>query len=123
MPDLLMDLEAFFIGNGTAVFRDTMPDSPDTTVALYEYGSQVPQPQIAGALRSVQVVARDKSATSAKNKARELYNLLVTDDGILNVTESRWCMVHLRNLPIKIKEDSKGRQYYGFNVGFTTYSD
>lgn len=125
MKDLLLDLETYFVSNGivTSAFRDTILNEPDTAVALYEFQGSNGLPQIAGALRSVQVVSRDCSATAAKAKAKELYNALITEDGIINLTSERWCLLSLRQPPFKIKVDDAGRVYYGFNIGVTTYND
>lgn len=129
MSDLLLDLTNYFKnnalvqGDGIDTFRDTAPESPDSLVVLYEYQGDPIVPQVASVNRSVQVVVRDKSATTSKTKARSLYNALVTEEGIINLTTTRWCMISLRNTPVKIKVDDQSRIYYGFNLGITTYND
>ena len=128
MTDLLLDLIEYLRGTGVVqgdgidAFRDTAPDSPDTMCVLYEYQGSTPLPQIASVDRAIQFVARDKSATAAKNKARAMYASLTTDDGIL-VLPQRECFMLLRDPPFKIKVDSIGRVYYGFNTVCTTYED
>jgi hypothetical protein len=129
MPDLLEDIVTYFMtnglvqGDGIDTYRDTAPDIGDSLVVVYEYEGDPLVPQIASANRSIQVVAIDKSATAAKNKARLLQNSLLTDNGILNLTPTRWCMPVIRNVPVKIKVDAQKRIHYGFNVGITTYND
>lgn len=125
MSDLLQDLESYFTSNGntTKLFRDTMLDLPDEAIALYEYTGSSFQSQIAGAERPVQVVVRHKSATSAKDKARELYKLLMSDNGIIYLTSDRWTVASLKQPPYKLRVDESGRVYYCFNVYFTTYID
>lgn len=125
MADLLQDFESYFKSKNvnTLIFRDTMPDKPDNAIALYEYQGSRDFPQIEGATRPVQVVVRDKSATAAKVLARQLYNLLQTDDSILYLTAERWATVYLKEPPFKLKADDKDRIYYCFNVITTTYED
>ena len=125
MADLLQDFESYFKSKNvnTLIFRDTMPDKPDNAIALYEYQGSKDFPQIDGATRPVQIVVRDKSATAAKVLARQLYNLLQTDDSILYLTAERWAIVYLKEPPFKLKADDKDRIYYCFNVITTTYED
>lgn len=129
MSDLLQDFIQYFTdnnivqGDGIDAFRDAAPEAPDSLVVVYEYGGDSTVPQIASANRSIQIVARDTSATAAKLKARELFTALETEEGILNLTTQRWCMIHPRNTPFKIKVDGQSRIYYGFNLGVTTYND
>lgn len=127
MNDLLKDFESYFTSldviESGKFFRDTMPDMPDSLVCVFEYSGQGSIPQIQTANRSIQIAVRDKNATVAMQKAKQLYGTLITEDGILSLTEVRWCMVHLRQTPFKIRVDEKGRSYYGFNVGVTTYID
>lgn len=129
MTDLLLDFVSFFTtaslvqGDGIDIFRDIAPDSPDSATILYEYSGYTPMPQIMGVERPIQIVCRDLSATAAKTKARSLYNALITDDSVLNLTTDRWCTLSFKEPPFKLKEDEKERIYYGFNVRATTYSD
>ena len=127
MADLLDDLETYFtslniVTPGT-IFKDTLPDLPDSAIAIYCYSGYSSLPQIAGVNYSIQIVVRDKSATVAKSKAKELYNALLTEDGILYLTPERWSLVFPRQVPFKIKVDTKERIYYGFNADITTYAD
>ena len=125
MSDLLQDIETYLISKSliTSANRDTINDSPDSVVALYEYTGKSPAPQIAGALRNVQVVVRDKSATAAKNRIREIYNAFETEDGIIYFTEDRWCTIQLNQPPFKMKVDNKERVLYCFNISLVTYLD
>lgn len=125
MTDLLLDFEAYFVSKGisVAVFRDNIQDTPDTAIAIYEYQGSNSLPQIGITDRSIQISARDKSATKAKKLAQDLYKLLVTEEGILNLTPERWTMTYLLQPPFKIQVDDKGRTFYGFNITVTTYND
>lgn len=125
--DLLQDFGTYFTVAGLsttdALFYDMMGDGPDSSVAIYEYQGASAPAQVAGSERSIQIVVRDRSALSAKGKINSLYKTLQTDDGIIQLTPERWCVLHLRQPPFKIKVDEKNRAYYGFNVGATTYID
>lgn len=130
MPtDLIQDFITFLLGlglingDGIDAFRDFMPDNPKEVVSVYEYQGHEQIPQIEGVHRSIQVVVRSASATTAKNKARQIYKVLNTETGIINFTPDRWCTVSLRQVPFKIKTDGNELVYYGFNIGITTYND
>lgn len=128
MTDLLTDLITYFAqqgvvqGDGIDAFRDTAPDSPDSMVVIYEYVGSPIAGDTDAAERSLQIVARAHSATEAKLKAREIHKLIRVQ-GLLQVTAERWVQIIERQLPFKIKVDSNGRVYYGFNVGVITYKD
>jgi hypothetical protein len=126
MTDLLTDMKAYFVANGiqaSLIFRDGIPDKPDTAIALFEYEGSSPGAQIAGSDRSVQVMARALSSDEAKVLARKLHKLLETEDGELYYTPERWSITHRRQSPFKLKVDDAKRSCYVFNVGITTYDD
>ncbi|MNB67614.1 hypothetical protein D3C87_865220 [compost metagenome] len=126
MADLLEDIATYFssksLANIDQIFRDASPSKPGFAVILYEYEGTGALPQIAGATRNVQIVVRDKSATTAKNKARELHHSLETEDGILNLTPARWSLIYIKQPPFKLKVEND-LVYYCFNVSITTFSD
>ncbi|MNU34908.1 hypothetical protein D3C71_234950 [compost metagenome] len=126
MADLIEDFQTFFASKGIAatnqIFRDASPDTDTFAVIIYEYEGAGALPQIAGATRNIQIVARDKSATAAKLKARELYHSLETEDGILNLTDSRWSLIYIKQPPFKLKVE-KELVYYCFNISVTTFTD
>jgi hypothetical protein len=125
MADLLVDFETYFVAKGVAsvVYKDIAPDQPDILVALYEYEGSNPVAQIDGSSRSIQVMVRDVSAAAAKLKIKGIYNSLITEDGILDLTDTRWCTIYLKQPPFKMKVDESNRSYYVFNVAVTTYID
>lgn len=123
--NLLNDIKTYLTNNGVSVpiNRDYMPDKPDYCVALYEYQGYLPGPQIAGAIRPVQIVVRSNKPTEAYDLSSKILNLLRTEDGILNLTDDRWSAINIRQVPFKLKTDEAGRVYYCFNSDFTTYLD
>lgn len=127
MADLLEDFGTYFSSAGlvtpSAFGMDQMPDKPASCVAVYEYAGGNGEQQVAGVLRSIQIVARDESARAAKAKANALYNALDTEDGILNLTPERWCAIQLRQPPFKMRVDNQNLTYYAFNVGVNTFND
>lgn len=125
MADLLVDFETYFVSKNiaTTVYKDTAPDAPNSLIALYEHQGTAFMPQIDGAMRSIQFVVRDASAAKAKTKAKDMYNTLITEDGLLNLTEQRWCLISISQPPFRMKTDEAGRVYYAFNANVTTYID
>ena len=127
MADLLEDIEIYLrannVASNVAIFKDTMLPQPVAAVGIYEYAGLSGPAQVASALRSIQIVSRAPKVKDAKAKAKEIYTLFVTEDGILNITPERWSMIHLRQPPFKFKVDTEGNAYYAFNMGVTTYTD
>lgn len=125
MSDLLKDFETFFLTNGIDGYygRDYMPDKPDTATTIYEYMGENFVPQVSGALRSIQIVTRHTSAASSRNMAKLLYDTLVVEDGIVQLTPERWGKINLKHPPIKLKVDESNRVYYYFNLSIVTYND
>lgn len=125
MHDLLDDLEKYIVSTGltNVVYKDMAPTKPSNVFAVYEYEGVTPFPQIAGADRSIQFLVRNENAGQARSLAKQLYNKFVTDDGILNLTNDRWCVVELKQPPFRLKVDEQSRVYYIFNATLTTYVD
>lgn len=127
MPDLLTDFESYFnvssLLTSWVLYKDTILDTPDDAIAVYEYQGGTGIAQVAGAERSIQIVTRSKSAFAAKTKANALYGVLQSDDGIINLTAVRWTVMSLRQPPFRFKVDNQARVYYCFNIGVVTYED
>lgn len=104
-------------------YTDIMLDEVgrETAVAVYEYTGSTGIPQVEAIHRSIQIAVRGKKHQEAKNIAFELYKMLRTEDGIIFLTPQRWGTINLRQSPFKLKVDEKGRPYYAFNLGITTY--
>lgn len=129
MTDLLLDIITYLTsqnliqGDGIDTFRDYEPEQPSKVLILYEYAGLPAPLQGVAVHRSVQIVARSESSTEAKNWSREVFDSLNSKTKFVQLTPERWSQVYLRQTPFKIKVDNKGRAYYGFNVGITTYMD
>lgn len=126
MASLFEDFERYFVAQGvltTPMFYDTMEADPDFAVAAYEYTGASPPGGIAGVLRSIQIVVRDKSVKTARIKINELYASLEKAGTIIHLTEERWGQITLRQPPFKYQTDERGRTYYCFNLGLNTYYD
>lgn len=123
---LLLDIVTYLVtngvvqGDGVDAFRDYTPESPDSLVALHEYQGDPATPYDSNVHRSVQVSARDKDADAARQKALEIFQLLSSENRIINFTSERWGQVYLRQPPFRMKTDESDRVTYGFNVGITT---
>lgn len=129
MSDLQEDIITYFTTNGLVAglakdsFIDSWPDTPNSVVIVNEYGSLGTPPQLDCSHRSIQIVVRDPSAVVAKQLACSLHAALRTEDGYVDLTNTRWAMIYLRGVPDKLKEDAQGRIYYYFNLGVTTSYD
>ena len=129
MANLLLDIVTYLkaqgkvTNDGVDAYRDFMPEEPSSVVCVYEYNGSPPPLFETISTRSVQVVARDVSATAARNKALDLYSTLRSLDTYKELTATRWCLIHPMNTPIKIKVDKQGRVSYGFNLMVTTQHD
>lgn len=120
---LLADFETYLKSNNVldVLYQDFMPDTPVTVASIYEYSGNTPEPQVAGATRSLQVVTRDTSPDVSRQHCFDIYKALQTEDGIINLTPDRWCGIYLKQPPFKLKMDQQGRVLYVFNLIVTTY--
>jgi hypothetical protein len=130
VSDLLKDIQAYLIAgglgtaDGTDLFRDKIPDSPDAIIVLSEYIGSPGSLGIGASDRSVQVIVRHTTYTAAKLKSWNVYKRLVDEENpIKNFTLTRWGIVHSRHTPIKFEEDSQARILFVFNLGITTAGD
>lgn len=112
-------------GDGVDTFRDFQPEAPDNIISLHEYKGDPVSPYTEVVHRSVQVIVRNTSAAAAKNKADQVFKAFRNHDETqrIDFTTTRWGQVHIRQAPIKIKQDDKNRIHYGFNLGITTTTD
>lgn len=124
---LLDDFETYFASQGLltdfAVFKDAAQDKPDKAIIISEYSGAAVSAKIAGASRSVQVLARGPNPVDGMAMANVLFRSLRVEDDIIQLTPERWGQITLRQSPIRIKVDTQGRVYYGFNLGIITYND
>lgn len=126
---LLLDIVTYLTskgviaGDGIDTFRDFIPETPDSLVAVTEYSGSPAVNYDPAAHRSVQVSVRDKNADVARSKALEIYKVFLKDkkeDGRVDFTSERWGQVTLRQSPFRMKTDASDRVTYGFNMGITT---
>jgi len=129
---LLLDIVTFLTTenvvteDGVDVFRDFIPEEPDSLVALIEYRGDPLTPLDPAVHRSVQVSTRNKDADLARQKALEIFQVLrehQSTDNRVDLTEERWCQMYLRQSPFRYKTDENNRVYYCFNIGITTTID
>ena len=109
-------------GAGIDAFVDFKPETPDNIVSLHEYKGDPVTPYTDAVHRSVQVVVRNKSAREAQKLAMAVYGALqpTNEDNRVNLTDTRWGQVFLRQTPYKFSQDESDRVHYGFNLGITT---
>ena len=130
MADLLKDIGDYLIAAGIAVadgtdlFRDKVPDSPDAVIVLSEYGGSPMSLYIEAMDRSVQVIVRATTYVAAKRTSWLAFNAIVNpDQSTVDFTTSRWGIVHARHNPMKMGEDKHSRISFVFNLGITTQGD
>lgn len=127
--DLLKDFETYFAQQGALgkykCSFDGAKDSPSDLIMITEYIGSPVVSQIEGAVRSIQILVRDKqdNTEKARAKAHELFRTLKTEDGVVQLTPFRWGVVTLRQAPFKVRTDTSNRVYYGFNLAIVTYLD
>lgn len=129
MATLLLDIATFLVAqhmcvaDGTDLFRDIIPEKPDSLVSLYEYKSDPPSLFDQAVNRSVQITCRDKNSDVARQKALAIYKCIDSfrdEAGSVYFTPNRFGQVHFRQTPFKMKIDENDRAYYTFNMGITT---
>ena len=119
MADLRLDIityltdEGVVAGDGVDAFRDIAPEAPDDVVAVYEYTGGAPNINEDVAQRSIQITARSASATTARNKALEIYNTFTPAGKRIDLTATRWCVSFPRHTPRRIKSDSNNDFHEG----------
>lgn len=129
MSDLLLDLinhlasKGIVEGDGIDSFRDFTPEEPDSAFVIHEYAGAPTPLHDTFTHRSLQLTFRDKKASVAKAKCKQIFDELSPVDGYKVLSNGRWCQIYPRQTPFKIKVDSAGRTTYGFNIGITTERD
>lgn len=124
---LLLDLISYLEvnnlvqGDGIDTFRDYTPDDPDEVVVIYEYtGAPFPDTDTNATHRSLQISVRSVSSDDAKGLARDICDSLRTETNYVQLTETTWSLIYIRNAPVKIKVDDRNRSTYAFNIGITS---
>ncbi|MHA1302890.1 MAG: minor capsid protein [Candidatus Heimdallarchaeaceae archaeon] len=130
--NLLLDLANFFINNtsvvtadGTDIFRDNLPDSPDNCVGLLEFEG-IPSFTSDVSNRSVQVTVRNTDYETARSNIWTLYNCIYkpeSDVRIVNLTSSRWAIITARGNPRFLRRDESYRSIFLFILSIVTYRD
>ena len=129
MSDLLLDIIEHLVsqelveGDGVDSFRDFTPEEPDSVFVIHEYSGAPTPLHDTFTHRSLQLTFRDKKASVAKAKCKQIFDELSPVDRYKVLSNGRWCQIYPRQSPFKIKVDSAGRTTYGFNIGITTERD
>lgn len=128
MASLLEDLEGIIVALGCAtadgvdIFRDSMPDTPNNAIALYEYFGE-PFQSAEGIFRSVQVKVRRDTYSIARADSWQIYDALHNPDDKIFTLGQRPALIFVRNTPTKLDTDSTGRTTFYFNMNITTKLD
>jgi len=105
---------------GTNLFLGRLPDTPDTCVALYEYGGETPVSTMGGDAMPpveqprIQVNVRAPGYSSANTLALSVWTAL---EGILNetLTATRYHRVAAIQSPFPLERDSADRVIFAQN--------
>lgn len=123
--DVLSDIIQFIVSMGLAtekdvdIFKDYVPDSPNSCIAISEYEGTDPAVFTRTSIRSIQILVRDPLGSNAKQKSWDIYNMLYKEDLFIDIGTRR-CIISMRNTPFKMSVDSQRRTSYVFNFGLTT---
>lgn len=118
-------LQANGVGTvGTDIFLDRMPETPDTCIALFEYGGSpthrtmnaLPGTANAEVVR-IQILCRAATHVTARSKARSIFALLDHYDGTLSSVTYYYVMAI--SSPFYLKRDENERAYYACNFEIT----
>ena len=131
MADLLVDFVNYLINqgkataDGTDIFRDNMPDSPNNLISVFEsMGSAAFSCDAVN--RSVQLQIRNKSYSAGKTKIDGLFSLFQKneiEDRQIWLTATRWSIISCTGTPFKLKEDESKRTIFLFNLSVITHKD
>lgn len=99
---------------GTNLFVGRMPDTPDTCVAIYEYGGASPEEVMGGASSPalenprIQVATRDAAYANAETLARSIWSAL---SGVLDevIVSTRYNIVSAIQSPFPLERDTHDR--------------
>ena len=106
--------------DGVDCFIDNMPEKPDNVISLFEYEGTTDFV----ANRSVQIVVRDTSYETGRNRCIEAFNAVENPyNRITQLTEDRWAILKARQPVFKLKEDESSRTVWAFNLSVVTYND
>lgn len=131
MADILVDFANYIISKGYAtkdgvdVFRDMIPASPDSVVAIYEYFGAPFANKLEGGIRHLQIVVRRTTYASARADAWALHNIFndETKESIFEDIGTRRMLVVVTSTPLKVQADGTGITRFSFNLSVTVQND
>jgi hypothetical protein len=129
MTDLLLDMvkhltdNDLVLGDGEDTFRDFQPPEPDSIVVLNEYAGLPQGINTDCGVRSVQLVVRDVSSDTAKQRIWQIVNLLIKPVDPIQRIGTRWLIISLRGTPFRLTTDTLNRVVWCVNLGITTQNE
>lgn len=121
---LYLITEGIATEDGVDIFQDFQPTDPDDVIVLAEYSGLPMKTGIDCVVRSVQFTCRSSTATQARQRSWDAFNVLNKYNGTrMYLTPERWVIIHPRQTPFRIDTDSQGRPKWCFNMGIVTYLD
>ena len=121
LDDLATLLEAAGVGVvGTTLFKSRMPATPDTAVAIFEYGGSPPERRMSATpgnyiveRPSLQVLCRSTDYPTARTLAETAFRAL---DGYRGTLSGRRYWVAAHQSPYLIQRDTNERDWIGFGT-------
>lgn len=127
MSELIKDIKNYFIAQSIDsignIFLDTIPDAPDSCIAISEYGGE-PGPGFDIDARRIQVLIRNTNYSTGKTKINAIRNLLdsTSPEQIVSLA-GREAVFFAIQTPFKLKEDERKRIYFVCNFRVITVRD
>lgn len=101
---------------GTTLFEGSQPESPDSLIAVTQYGGEAAEDRIMGPsltapgaeISLIQVLVRNTSIATAKTKADAIHALLDNYDGTLS-GRAYFQIESINGMPFSIGQDANAR--------------
>ena len=118
LADIATYLQTGGVGTlASTLFYGSMPDTPDELVCVYEYAGSPPEFNLDGLTwvnPGLQVVARSKSYTTARNKIETVFGILASVHN-LSYNGNQYLRIEANQSPFSIGPDPVGRHRLAIN--------
>lgn len=119
-------LQGLATAKGSDVFQETLPEAPDTCIAIFEYAGRPPPLEVSTVERNFQVMTRNVDPDLAREKSWSIYKVLHQEESKgdrRDLTAERWGLISATDTPFKLKVDQNGRTVYACNYNMLTQKD
>ena len=109
------------LSTGEAVFYN-YSQSNDNCIILWEYGGFSPRFAISEQRKTIQVMVKNTSMSTAQSKSHAIYNELCTEYEF-KIINSRKVSIQAAQPPFFLEKDQQNRYIYVFNIVITSSKD